>query len=619
MLDRQLERFLKIRSSGRTMEELRKVSESGVSRLKVERGGGGAKAFRVCTENGEFLLHSRRDPEGEADRQLMEWRRRLKGSFGGLVVVAGFGGAHHVKAIMEAAKPGATVMVVDPMPDVFLKAASELDLDGLVLDGVELHFSISGDTEHIVKDFEAKLAGRASFAPSLFVHPACQRAFPKEYGRLLEGLRRAARLHFMNSTTLSQICGEWTENALTNLPLALELPMIDSLAGLFSGSSAIIAGAGPSLDKAIPWMREASASAPVIAVGTALKSLVASGIKPDFVVAVDSDIRIASQFEGVDPSSYWLLSSHQMIPSLLERNKGRLFLFSTSLVEGVNRLLKSFDGLPAGLRTAGTVAFSAVEAARFLGCRRIVLAGLDLAMSPEGLTHASNSVYHGCRLESSKLCEVPGNFGGNVLTTRQFALYVDMFNDYFPSIAAEGCEIWNTAEGGAAFKGSSFVRPEKMPELCAGPGIAHIRDSMSRIWKDGERPDSKAFPDSLRRALAELRSLERLAGNACEACRIIFNSEESASHSGILLAELDKLDKAIRTDNLAYGLANEALQPMLINMGTESDIASGDEKVDIGRTAERNLGFYSGLMKATRWVSERLESALRRTERGGPS
>ena len=66
------------------------------------------------------------------------------------------------------------------------------------------------------------------------------------------------------------------------------------------GATIMVAAAGPSLTQNLSQILLHRAQFPLLAVNSALKPLAQAGIVPDAVVAIDSDPKIISCFEGID-------------------------------------------------------------------------------------------------------------------------------------------------------------------------------------------------------------------------------------------------------------------------------------------------------------------------------
>ncbi len=169
------------------------------------------------------------------------------------------------------------------------------------------------------------------------------------------------------------------ERLSENEPLVRSDGDVASLFGSQSGATMMVAAAGPSLGEKLPWVAANRQRYPLIAVNSALKPLLAAGIIPDLVVAIDADPKIISCFQGCD------LAALEVVPlvyfprvptAVLEIWPGpRLCGYADhpSYEEIASRL-------PRGLLySSGSVLHPSVDLARRMGAEEIILLGADLA------------------------------------------------------------------------------------------------------------------------------------------------------------------------------------------------------------------------------------------------
>lgn len=161
------------------------------------------------------------------------------------------------------------------------------------------------------------------------------------------------------------------------------------------GCPAFLIGAGPSLDDALPTLRQASGHGAIIAVDTALTSLLRAGITPDILVTLDPTPANAQHFAGLqvppETAVAWspevfrgvLESLEPGHPNVVVPDDGNAFTTAVAQEMGITL------ALPRSPQT-GELSY---RLAALLGCDPIVLIGYDLAFSDtEGATHARDCV-----------------------------------------------------------------------------------------------------------------------------------------------------------------------------------------------------------------------------------
>ncbi len=170
-----------------------------------------------------------------------------------------------------------------------------------------------------------------------------------------------------------------------NAPAFLRLPDLHPLRRAFVGETAVIVAAGPDLPERMEYLRRVRNDAVLIAVNNALRTLVAAGVHPHFVVANDNSLATGRSWEGLPLLRDVALVAH----CLTDLGRGvfeRAYLFGNCEPE--------IFGQRAGLRLYGSVLTTALSLARHMGCVRCVLAGAQLcSRDPWRLGYARGSVH----------------------------------------------------------------------------------------------------------------------------------------------------------------------------------------------------------------------------------
>lgn len=155
--------------------------------------------------------------------------------------------------------------------------------------------------------------------------------------------------------------------------------------GDFKGVPAVICGAGPSLENALPNLEALKDRALVFAGGTAIAAMTSRCVKPHFGLALDPNdeeferLRQAHYFEG---AFLFAPRLHRDVFSTVNGPFGYMKTDTGGLIENWLEKELGIDGDPVG-PDLGDEAFSvttlAISYAYALGCNPIILAGVDLA------------------------------------------------------------------------------------------------------------------------------------------------------------------------------------------------------------------------------------------------
>ncbi|WP_323971872.1 motility associated factor glycosyltransferase family protein [Aeromonas hydrophila] len=246
---------------------------------------------------------------------------------------------------------------------------------------------------------------------------------------------------------------DWVSERLAgNLDLLREDTDVAQLFGTAKGRDAYVVATGPTLAhhlSALKAVYERPERPLFICVDTALRPLMAQGIKPDIVVTIDRHIHLGI----LDPlhSSHIALVYIPMVDNkVLSQWQGPRY--------GAYEMLDTYAGLQKKLRraslfTGGSVIHPATDLAVRMGAHNITLFGADFSF-PEGRTHTGwqdgelgSDARYGRRT-------VPNGHGQPVKTLLSFCIYLNGLEVYIqrhPEV-----NFMNSSRDGARILGTSY-------------------------------------------------------------------------------------------------------------------------------------------------------------------
>lgn len=172
--------------------------------------------------------------------------------------------------------------------------------------------------------------------------------------------------------------------------LTNEIPLA-TLKNTYQGKTALVISAGPTLDRNIETIKKYRKNVVIITVGTALKTLIEHGIKPDFLCIIET-FDSSRQLENVDLSDVNFITEPYSHPILRRFKYKNTFLHISSNMP-VNEFWTEVSGESSDeYISKGTVSYTALNTARILGCSKIILVGQDLAYI-EGQCYSKDSTY----------------------------------------------------------------------------------------------------------------------------------------------------------------------------------------------------------------------------------
>ena len=332
----------------------------------------------VRTPHGDGVaLHSRRNPLAEARKQL----ETVDHAAPPVVVLIGAG----LGFLTEAARtrwPKAQMVVVEPVPQLASAAASRRP-DLYRSDDVRVVVGPGYDgAEDLWRVFDDAASAEAG-GPAVVVHPVMARVLPDAMAYAARVVRRAVRSAQMNARARQDNAGRYLLNTLRNLPLIARSADPSDLRRQFERVPAVIVGAGPSLDRDLPGLRALADRALIVSTDTAWHPLVAAGIDPHFVIAVDPIAANGRHLDGV-PSRQdtWVIAEGSVDPPALRSLAGRIATFRVAAHHPWPWLQRLGVERPL-IDVWGSVLTAAYSLATGFGCDPVIFVGADLAFPGE--------------------------------------------------------------------------------------------------------------------------------------------------------------------------------------------------------------------------------------------
>ena len=318
--------------------------------------------------------------------------------------------------------------------------------------------------------------------PVIVGDPAMMRARRPEW---VQAARRVVHAWYgarANQDARRVNAGRYLLNSLRNsAALAVEGDAA-SLVGAFTGAPAVVVAAGPTLDGNLPDLIATRDRVLLVAVDTALRPLLAAGLHPDIVVAVDPSEANASHLVDLpECSNTYLVAEGSLDPEAVRQFPGRTLFFRVADHHPWPWLReRGWDR--QHLRAWGSVLTTAFDLALKMGCDPIVFAGADLAFTGDR-PYASGTTFDeewrraeawGCSIEESwaqRLAAWPETFeGGAHGALVRTAPHLRAFRDWIVTEAgnAVGRTVVNAT--GAGILVGQGVRQSSLAQALRGLG-----------------------------------------------------------------------------------------------------------------------------------------------------
>jgi hypothetical protein len=359
--------------------------------FRAHRTDDGTVAGEVRLNGGAHRLCSFRRPIDEAERLAASFDPKAAA----VAVVVGFGMGHHVRAVVERLKGQGGAVVYEPDVPLLRAVFEVVDHSGwLAANQVRIH--CEGSDQAGVNAAFDRLEGHAAVGMKIIEHPPSAVRLGEDARRFtgnLTGVVAAMRTHVV--TALCQV-EKTVGNYLSNIGVYAAAGSVEDLRDAAKGRTAVVVSAGPSLARNLHLLGEPGVRERVVIVAaqTVLKPMLAKGIKPHFVTALDHAEISARFFEGLtaaDVEGVTLVVEPKANPAIAAAFPGTVRCTSEPVLDSVlgSGLARRMGTLPSG----STVAHLSYYLARHLGCDPVVLIGQDLGFT-DGQYYAAGAAIH---------------------------------------------------------------------------------------------------------------------------------------------------------------------------------------------------------------------------------
>ena len=383
------------------------------------------------------------------------------------IAVMGIGLGYHVEELFSLFSIR-SIFIFEPEPDVFYAALHCIDISEwfkcCIQLGGELTLKIGGGESEFVNEISHYFKREGFFnLPQMYLYRHYISDKTTDAFKLISELeyRYKSGWGFCEdeiigiSHTLSNISDNKAATLLDNAKLhKKELPVF-------------IIGNGPSLDNNLAYIKENQNNVIIISSGTSLKPLLNYGIIPDMHVEQERPKSIYHWVKQIGHQDILkqipLLCLNTVYPGILALFK-RPYIMLKAGDAGTSFIHEHISAKYSELYFCNpTVTNASTAGALAMGFENLYLFGLDYGFKSEDSHHAQGSIYQDIKgFKMKGHFKVPGNFGGEVYTTRVFDSsrgVLEMLLEQNPNVKCIN------ASDGAAIKLTSPERTYNFPKF----------------------------------------------------------------------------------------------------------------------------------------------------------
>lgn len=290
----------------------------------------------------------------------------------------------------------------------------------------------------------------------------------KELLMLTQRVFDTCKTKMVDVNTITKFSKRWLVNTINNIAsinngTAYQLADLENK---FIGQTALIVGAGPSLNDNISKIQANRDKFVVFAVNKVVKYLLQNGITPDFVVCLDAG-NMAKTLGGLEShfSHINCIMDVRSDSSLLNMGFAKVF-FNFSENDFLIKKLAKYNNFIRFYESGGTASILALTSAVKMGFAKVVLAGIDLAFKENQIYSSGETMNRVSQTEMvvdsvrKNIVQVKSVSGGFVYTREDYEAFIH----HFASVIKElGCsEIYNITSFGALIPGVKNVAFEDL-------------------------------------------------------------------------------------------------------------------------------------------------------------
>ena len=437
------------------------------------------KKILLIEKNGiEWYLQSRYNAEKACDDWISQFENKLVDDT--IILVYGLGDGSYVEKLLKL-NDECKIIIYEPCADVFWHVFGRKNIAEL-LENERIFCAVEGICEGL---YDAALETFVEYANYQLVFntnlPNYPQIFPEKYKWALDRQLYEIKRVILNRNTEIYYSKEMIHNIMELSRDIIEQYSVVQLKDIVCKKEsedmpAILIAAGPSLDKNIKKLKQIKDSVFIMAVDTALNTVLKHDIIPDMTISVDGHKPLVL-FEDERVKNIPISLSAISNAKIIEQNNAMRFyeLEQGEYLSAIyNKLGKEIKGLPTG----GSVANNACSLLTLMGFKTIIFMGLDLAY-PGGIEHTKEAYHELTLIDKSKkeYIEIEDIWGNKVLTEENMNLYRKWFESYIKIMPQ--IRFIDATEGGALIHGTEI---KNMDEVI-GEFHNKIYDK-DVLWKD---------------------------------------------------------------------------------------------------------------------------------------
>lgn len=386
------------------------------------------KGALVCKYQDQFI-HSKYDPYKEAETIISQGYNENAS----LIFVFGLGYAYHIQTLLEKiADKAALIFIFEYSEEIFESAFNNISLNFLL--DTRCYLFLGGEPNDMVINILSQLPISKLSGVAAFFLTNNYRLFKNSYDKLYQKLSQLLQQNLQNRLTNLEFDKIWLKNHILNLKYLFRDEDISVLENHYQNRPVVIVSAGPSLRYSLKELEKKKDFVYIMAVDTALPSLLEMNIIPDFLVSVDGQLYNYYDFFTIQPEHEMILFYDLSVyPTIPEKVIGKHFYFTVHSAKDkrnfLNWMSKELQINLTELSSGSSVSSTCLSICELLGFDKIYLLGQDLAYT-DLISHcASSPVYNIFNNQSNRCNTLESQFYRHIIKRKGFAVEKNKITD----------------------------------------------------------------------------------------------------------------------------------------------------------------------------------------------
>lgn len=567
------------------------TTEACSDKIVLDTARDGNSVLLVERDGQLHRLNSAFRPAQEADRWVSQYKLD---NLENIIVLFGLGNGIFLRSLLKICGKSDKVIVVEPSIWVFQCVLENTDI-GDILSDARVHLVVEGIN---ASDFyflmENYLDWRNIDALCVCEHPGYKELYLEAYVAFLKEIAECKELTNVLKHTDVHFAHQTVMNYFLNMRHIQKSNILADFVGKIPKDfPAIIVSAGPSLAKNIEMLKQAEGKAFILAVDSAVNTLLNHGVSFDAMITIDAG-KSVSKISREECREIPLLCGLMSRPEMLQFHRGKkVWIMGARYIDTLYaEMHHPFQPINIG----GCVATAAFAACEKMGFERIVLIGQDLAYDGE-VTHVGGEVKNIVNEEVGQE-EIDGWAGGKVRSRYDWIIYRNWFESVIQQLP--GVDVIDATEGGALIHGSKVMTlSEVLSEYCTQEfSMKDLLVSQKPTFSEEEYAVAR---EKLLHLEKELSNVRRNASNAVILCDEVLRLIEQGGASVSVnkqAKKLSALNDAIVSQGV-YQLLDYYVTDTAVDDLKEINQMTGNKEQDLMNTYLSAKAMYESLIHAT--------------------